>query len=78
MEIKLDTKYESDIYGPIRRVLSVDRNNQVYPVVVEFQDGSVEFYTSQGVGCLKDQLIEVCEFKKGDPVMVSANIGETK
>lgn len=70
MEIKLDTKYESNQFGPIRRVLATDRNNPTYPVVVEFLDSSIEVYTLQGVGCFKDQLTEVCEFKEGDPVEI--------
>ena len=71
MEIKLDGKYASDIYGTSSQVLTVTRNSPDYPVLVEFTSGNIRMYSRNGLGAAcGDQLTEIPEFKKDDMVMV--------
>ena len=73
MEVRLDGKYESNLYGPVKQVLTVTRNNKFFPVVVEYRNRDIRVYMLKGRGVAGDQLIEVCEFKRGDKVMVINN-----
>ena len=71
MEIKLDGKYESSLYGTSSQVLTVTRRNKNYPVLVEFTTGTFRMYTLDGLGTARDRLTEVGEFKEGDKVMTT-------
>ena len=78
MKVRLDGNYSSIMYGPVRQVLTITRNCENYPVVVEFPDGVLRLYSKEGLCTLDwdDQLIEVCEFKKGEQVLVKNLVDE--
>ncbi len=77
MKITMDKKY-SFRSGEPAEVLTVTRNNRVYPVIAMSPDGSIYFLRETGRGYSNEEspydLIEVSEwddFKDGEPVMVS-------
>jgi hypothetical protein len=79
MIVTMEGKYKTKLGVKVRRVLCVDRYHDLYPVLVELENGEVGSYTSDGNHLKSDSyndrnLIEVSEwdeFKLDDKVMVS-------